>query len=70
VAMRSKQQRVTYYLECDRCGLQSYPAADKDVTRCFARAEGWLIEERWNGYAYIQTHICPQCQAEEDEGNV
>ena len=70
MAIRSKRPRTLYYLECDRCAIQSPAAFDEQGALQLARQAGWRIETRWNGFLHISTHTCPWClQDERDREN-
>ena len=64
--IREKRGRTTYYLECNRCNLQSPAALSQEGALRLAREKGWRLEERWNGLAYVSHHLCPWCQRDED----
>ena len=65
--IREKRNRTTYYLECDRCNLQSPAALGKEGALHLAGEKDWCVEEWWNGLAHVAHHLCPWCQRDEDE---
>ena len=60
--IREKRGRTSYYLECDRCNIQSTAALSKEGALRLAREAGWRIEERWNGLIRVSHHLCPWCR--------
>ena len=50
-----------YHLRCDRCGGDGPKRRAASPAIAAAKADGWVVNEAWNGLAYHQEHICPWC---------
>jgi len=62
-----KQVTTTYIVQCDECGMYAADGSDDErLAESHARAEGFILNSRWNGQAHVVRWTCLYCQ--EDEG--
>ncbi len=51
-----------YYARCDRCGNRTPDDVAPEDVRITMEELGWRHYSRWNGLAYAQMDLCPDCQ--------